>query len=203
MRSIVFRKIRGRIIPIVTAAVAGTTVGSAVASASNKGFHEEIKKARKKNLVDARKFTKKSGINAEIVSTEKGFKKHFGAISRLVNRSSFEAAKKGKNAFTTYKDGKVLILAGSKVNRDVLSHELGHAKGILKRGGMPKYSAFFGSQYKEEVSAWKNAPTKAKNRKLRKEALKTYERQRDYSRVGAAGGVTAYALIALRKKFGL
>ena len=213
---VVFRRVRGRIIPILKkggraaeknapelaiATLYGGTIGNVVgkveAAKANKKDGEEITKALRgrKNAVDTKKLTKQSGIkNVNVITNAKDVKKHFKKEDQRLGRILQQIATKGDNAFAlpNYK-GKDYIFARKKTNKHVIGHELGHIKDFRqnKRGISDKwFSTLSGKTYKREVEAWNQSPVKMTKdgEKLKEKALRTYERNRDYSRAGTAIG---------------
>jgi len=209
MKQMVFRRIRGRIIPItkknledsaVAGAVggyAGTIAGSVVASIKGQKDSEYIvKKIKKENQVDAKGFGRKANI--KVLTSNKDLYKE-NMKPNVITKEAF----KGNNAFAMWnrKKNEPLVIIRKKVNRSVLAHEIGHAIDLKKRKGHLPYNILTGSQYESEARAWDIAEKKFGkiDQELKKRALKTYERERDYQRIGLGGGALAASAAVLMK----
>lgn len=205
---VVFRRIRGRIIPLFTKGNAGVKAGAAgglgVAVSSiftmkqnNKDYRTVIKKFDK-NKVDAKRFIKKSGIeNVKLLSSTSDVSKLNVNFLRKIQLKIAVKRIAGRNAAALELGGKFYVISPKKINKSILGHELGHIKD-MKKLTPPLYNSIyaqkiFGGTYKLEKRAWNLSPSKSKDGM--KAALRTYERDKNNSRVGFATGAGGFLIL--------
>ena len=206
---VVFRRIRGRIVPIPVSgkdvaliggggAVAGASFGSISAAKQNRRDMAKITKDWKnpKTSVETKKFVKQIKFkNVTVITNLKDL-----YASKLKPRTKRAAeplvimAQAGRNAFAGRIDKQDVIIASKRAPKSVIGHELGHIRDFRKRGKPGFFQTgligtLTGATYEREKRAWKLSPSK--DRSTQKKALGTYERTRDRTRAGAALGFTA------------
>lgn len=222
-KRVVFRRIRGRIIPIIQNApfvAAGGFIGATSGNVTSGLFQmrkrKKLEKAFTEDLTNSKKFLsflkKKNKIvrdlNISLVSESSDIDKVKGLtflekvqIEAIVDSGGLE-----NNAFFLQsRRGKRVILAGKKVPKNILGHEIGHAidfsqnKPRFYEGGI--FGTLSGKELKREQDAWDKSPVRSNKHRKRTQdlALSTYSEVKVGTRIGAfTGAVTAGGLIALR-----
>lgn len=215
---IIFRKIRGKIVPIfkkkkaeltvggIFGGTVGAGIGMEIALAESEKDFKRLKKIISKPKVNTRKFIINSKLkNISLISSEKQLAKNkfFTKREKLGLRQAAIIAEKGENAFALSLRGKDFIFAGKKGNPAVIGHELGHIKDFRKRGvpgffGTGLLGTLSGEILKTEKIAWKISASKSKEGIT--PALRTYERSQARARqVGATGAIASAIIAALSK----
>jgi hypothetical protein len=215
--SVIFRRIGGRIIPIIKehgpsiahravntalGAIGGAAFGleGAAIEGAVRGTHNKVVFGLNTNTVNTKAFVKKQREfkNVEVVTGLKDLyhNKKIPLFSKIALIAPMLSVRKGKNAFAT-RIGKVeLIGAHKKTNPAAIGHELGHIKDFRKNGvpGAIKYGLpgmISGHQYDIESRAWKLSPHKKLNsqqKELKSVALGSYATARRWTRIGAVTG---------------
>lgn len=197
---VIFRRIGGRVIPILTGVkpgrvIAGAAVGAMVGEAAGAGSaHNDLKSLQRnmgKDLVNTRAAVKRFGVaNVTIISGESDLRKNFGWFRRLQLKGATRLAAKRKNAFAARIGGKDYLFISKRANAGVIGHELGHIKDF-RRNGAPGFISstlgrLSGSTLAAEKRAWALSPSKRRDSK--DSALKTYSSAQTGSRWGAIAG---------------
>ena len=215
--AVIFRRIRGRIIPIlkkekgtIGASLGlgtfglgiGGSIGSAVLTKEDvkksKRFAALMKKSEKS---DTKKFVASSGIKTDVFTNEKDILK---SKSLSVKEKKFfrffghaSGTFQGRNAFVAKIRGKNYLVSGEKTNKAVIGHELGHIKdyqkhgtqrGFFDRGIMGNIS---GNVVAREKRAWSYSPViklSSTEKSIKKAALEGYETKQRRTRIGGAIG---------------
>lgn len=208
---VIFRRIGGRIVPILAKAIPGVAPGAVVGALAGvtagavaaKPELKELKSKINSHPVNAKKFVLSSGVDATVITSNRDLKKNFGFFRRLQLSSALSQAKQGNNAFALQHDGKNFILSKSSVNAEVLGHELGHIKDFKKNGklGFTEtgiLGALTGGTLAREQRAWKMRAYAGHT--AEKPALRSYEKGQVGARIGLAVGALSGAAWAFIKR---